>query len=134
MRLLPLSRWLHLAALSLVLAASPASAHGDGDMGKPQHGGQFVLDEWHRGAELVVAGKTIVFHMTEHMEPADQTGASYSAVIEHGGANEEVPVKIEGSTVTGTLAAPLPANAVVVLKGVDSSGTKFSARFEPEAK
>ncbi len=130
MRVGQLPRLLRLTALSLIVATSPAFAHGDGDMGKPQHGGQFILDEWHRGAELVVDGKTLVFHMTEHLEPAEQTGANYTAVVEIEGVKTEVPLQINGSTATGTLAAPLPRGAIVVLQGLDTSGAGFTARFE----
>jgi len=130
MRFDQFSRPLRLAALLLVLTTSPALPHGDGDMGKPQHGGLFVLDEWHRGAELVVNGNTMVFHMTEHLEPADQTGASYAAIIEQPGGKTKLPLTIDGSMVTGKLTAPLAGRATVILEGLDSSGTAFTARFE----
>lgn len=101
---------------------------GDGNHA-PKHGGQIVEDDSHHSVEMVTKDNSIIFHLSEHHEPLDLTGTTFKAVIQADDGTKMLPLKSEGSTLTGTLDAPLKKGAKVVLTGKDGHGDAIQARF-----
>ncbi|MCH9807981.1 MAG: hypothetical protein K0U74_09630 [Alphaproteobacteria bacterium] len=116
-------------ALAGPSAFPPAVAHDDNVKGKPQHGGQYTMDEFHFGVEMVVTDTAIDFHITEHLEPADMTGSTFKAIVQSDAGTKIIPLKAEGSKLTAALAAPLANGTKVALSGKDADGQTIQARF-----
>lgn len=138
------SSLVHFAALAL--AASTASslagddhkhekahAHEKHSTDEPghgaQHGGQFVETADHHGVEMVLFGTSLVFHMTEHHDPLEVTGARFKAIIQTDAGTRTVELKAEGTMLTATLAAPLPKGSKIAVTGKDPHGEVIQARF-----
>lgn len=118
-----------LTSLLLGFGIGSTIAHEDGDKGKPQHGGQYLMDESHHGIEMVVTDKALTFHITEHLEPADLTGGSFKVIVQTDAGTKIHPLAIDSDKLTLALTEPLPKGAKIVLSGKDDSGHAIQARF-----
>lgn len=122
-----------LATLALVAfsMAAPFALAGDPDDPDHQaaHGGQFVLDTYHHGIELVIEGAVLTFYLTLHGTPLDVMGDKFKAVVQTEAGTNIIRLTADGSTLKATLEGPLPKGAKVVLTGKDSYGDTIQARF-----
>ena len=120
-------RALSIAALACALAAT-ASAHDKSKALTPQHGG-ILIEVDHHAVEMVLKPESITFHVTEHGEPIDVTGASFKAVVQTPAGTSMLELKAEATTLSSALDAPLPTGTKIALTGKDKAGDVIQARF-----
>lgn len=123
---------LALAAITSFTALPGLHAHEDGDKGKAQHGGQYIMDEFHHGVEMVASDDMLAFHITEHLQPMDVTGGSFKAIVQTDSGTTIVPLEVNGDKLAGKLDGALPKGAKIALTGKDADGHAIQARFVKE--
>lgn len=125
---------LTVIAVSGVLAWSmPASSHDpENNPGKPVHGGQYVEYEQHYGIEMVVDAGTLVFHITEHLQPYDMSGSTFKVFIQTKAGTQALEAKPDGAKLIADLPSALPTGAKIVLTGKDDDDNPLQARFVAE--
>ncbi len=116
-----------LAALA-VLVPGGALAHDNSKPLSPKFGGELVEID-HYAIEMVLSGTSLTFHMLEHGEVHDVTGASFKAVIQMASGMRMIDLKAEGATLSAQLDAPLPPGTKIAVTGKDPHGDVVQARF-----
>lgn len=112
------------AVLSLAIGAGAAMAQARGP------NGGMVGGTGDHQVELVIAPAQISIYLLDDGQPTSVRGASVRAVVQEGGRTVNVALEPNGpNRLSGTLTAPLPKGARVVVSGRDSHGHSVSARF-----
>lgn len=121
--------WISAIAAAALLAGANIPALADDHSHAAAHGGQFVEAEGHHGVELVVSANALTVYLTDEGKPMDLTGAQFKAVVQTDAGTSIVSLAADGATLKGTLAAPLPSGAKIVVSGKDRHGHPLQARF-----
>ncbi len=119
-----------LAASTVMVCGTPAFSHDpENNPGKAKHGGQYIEYEQHHGIEMVSQKDKLIFHMTEHLQPADMTGSAFKVFVQTESGMQTLAIKPDGSTLVADIKTVLPSGAKIVLTGKDSDGHTLQARF-----
>jgi len=115
------------ASISLLLPGMVSAHEGHN---KPQHGGQVAEAGAFQG-ELVVKGRNLVLHVTDHGAPVAMAGGSAKAVLLIGSEKSELTFVVASSNqLTATAPATLMAGAKVVVTVKLPNGRSGNLRFE----
>lgn len=116
----------------LVIDIEPLVAHDASKPLAPMHGGVIVETDDHHAVEMVISGQDLVFHLTEHGDPLEVTGASFKAIIQSAAGTKVLELKADGTTLKGTLDAPPAKGSKIAVTGKDPHGEVIQARFVVE--
>jgi len=119
-----------LVVSAVLIGAQAVVAHDpESNPGKAQHGGQYVEYQQHHGIELIAQKNKLIFHMTEHLQPADMTGSAFRIYVQTDERTQKLPAKPDGPKLVAAIEGPLPTGSRVVLTGRDSGDRIIQARF-----
>lgn len=119
-----------LAVAGLIYGPVASLAHDpEHNPGQAQHGGLYTEFETHYGVELVQGKDSLVFHMTEHLQPLDMTGSDFTVFIKDEANTKVVKAVAKDATLVVPLTDALRSGTKVVLTGKDADDTSIQARF-----